>query len=168
MKATEMKLAKRNKLGRFGLLSGLVLGIAISLTPAQAMDDSKSAAGKLEGTWLTQVAIRDCQSGAILRSFSAINTFNSGETMVDTTTGVSPSLRSPGLGKWEQTGPQTYTAISLALLFNPAGVWIGSQKLTHTITVSGDENVFTSTSQVFDTSGTVLSTGCATAAGTRM
>ena len=88
--------------------------------------------------------------------------------MIDTTTGVSPSLRSPGLGKWEKERAQTYSAVSLALLFSPAGAWIGTQKLTHTIDVTGDQNTFTSRSEVFDTSGTLLSSGCATAIGQRL
>jgi hypothetical protein len=88
--------------------------------------------------------------------------------MIDTTAGASPSLRSPGLGKWEKTGPQTYRAISLALLFSPAGVWTGTQKITHLIEVNGNENVFTSQSEIFDTGGTLLSSGCATATGHRL
>ena len=143
------------------------LAIVVSVALAQAADDSNSS-GKLQGTWFTQVAIRDCGTGAVLRTFSAVNTFNSGETMIDTTTGASPSLRSPGLGKWEKNGGRTYDAVSVALLFSPAGVWIGTQKLTHKIEVSGDESAFTSRSEVFDPTGMLLSSGCATAVGRRL
>ena len=155
-------------IGRLGLLSGLLFGIAMSLTSAQAADDSKSGGGKLEGTWFTQVTIRVCGTDTVLGSFPAINTFNRGGTMMDTTTGISPSLRSPGQGKWEKTGPQTFSATSLALLFSPAGAWTGTQRLTHVIEVRGDEIGFTSTNERFDTSGTQLSTGCATAVGHRL
>src|SRR5437764_12223120 len=99
----------------------------MSVALAQAGNDSNSESGKLQGTWFTQVAIRDCGTGAVLRTFSAVNTFNIGETMIDTTTGASPSMRSPGLGKWEKNGGQTYGAVSLSLLFSPAGVWTGTQ-----------------------------------------
>ena len=144
------------------------LAIVMSVALAQAADDSNSESGKLQGTWFTEVAIRDCGTGAVLRTFSAVNTFNAGETMIDTTTGASPSLRSPGLGKWEKNGGRTYGAVSLAFLFSPAGVWIGTQKLTHKIEVSGDENAFTTRSEVFDPAGVLLSSGCATAAGRRL
>jgi hypothetical protein len=102
-----------------------------------------------------------------VKTFPAINTFNDGGTMIDTTTGVSPSLRTPGLGKWQKTGPQTYNAISVGLLFNPTGDWIATQTLTHVIEVQGDTSTFTTTSEVIDTSG-VVTTGCATAAASRL
>lgn len=88
--------------------------------------------------------------------------------MIDTTTGASPSLRSPGLGKWEKTGAHTYSATSLAFLFSPTGAWTGTQKLMHVIEVDGDENAFRSTVEIFDIGGNTVSTGCATAAGRRM
>jgi hypothetical protein len=156
-----VKLTKRK-------LFGVSLAIVMSVALAQAADGSDSESGKLQGTWFTQVAIRDCGTGAVLRTFSAVNTFNTGETMIDTTTGASPSLRSPGLGKWEKNGERTYAAVSLALLFSPAGVWVGTQKLTHKIEVSGDENAFTTRSEVFDPAGVLLSSGCATAVGRRL
>jgi hypothetical protein len=64
-----------------------------------------------------------------------------------------PSLRSPGQGKWEKTGPRTYSATSVALLFNVAGAWMGMQKLVHVIEVNGDEMSFTSTVEIADTVG---------------
>jgi len=154
-----MKSTKRN-------LFGVSVALLMSVTLAQAADGPES--GKLEGTWLTQVAIRDCGTSAVLRTFSAINTFNSAETMIDTTAGASPALRSPGLGTWEKSGGRTYRAVSLAFLFNPSGLWIGTQRLTHIIEVTGDDNAFTTRSEVFDPAGTLLSSGCATATGRRL
>ena len=150
---------------RLTALSALVLAATIS--PALASDDN-SDSGKLVGTWFTQASIRDCNSGVVLRTFSAINTFSSGGTMTDTTAAVSPALRSPGLGTWEKTLGQTYGATSVAFLFNPAGVWTGTQRLTHSIRFNGDAIEFTSTNEIFDTSGTVTTTGCATAVGHRL
>jgi len=152
--------------GRLAPLSGLVLAAAISLTPAQASDESGS--GKIAGTWFTQVSIRDCKTGAVLRTFPALNIFAAGGTLIDTTTFVSPALRSPGMGTWAQAGRQTFNATSLAFLFSPAFAWTGTQKLTDTIELKGDVLEFTSTNQIFDTNGTVIATGCATAVGHRM
>ena len=163
-----MTTRKRKLFGHLGLMCGLSLAIAVPLTPARAAEDSRAEAGKLEGTWLTQVAGRDCATGVILRTFSAINTFNVGQTMLDTTAGAPPAQRSPGMGKWEKTGPQTYSAISFALLFNPVGVWTGTQKLTHTIEVTGNQSNFTSRSEIFDPAGTLVVSGCATAIGQRI
>jgi hypothetical protein len=88
--------------------------------------------------------------------------------MTDTTAAVSPALRSPGLGTWDKTRGQTYGATSLAFLFNPAGVWTGTQRLTHSIRFNRDAIEFTSTNEIFDTNGTVTTTGCATAVGSRL
>jgi len=152
---------------RLTALSALVLVATLSLTPALASDDN-SDSGKLVGAWFTQASIRDCKTGVVVRTFSAINTFASGGTMTDTTAAVSPALRTPGLGTWDKTHGQTYGATSLAFLFNPAGVWTGTQRLTHSIRFSGDSIEFTSTNEIFDTSGTVTTTGCATAVGHRL
>ena len=148
-------------------LSSLVLAL-VSLTPAQVTDESQSGSEKLEGTWFTQVSIRDCTTGAVLRTFPSLGNYLQGGTSTDTTTGISPSLRSPGFGTWEKTGGQTYSAVALAFLFNPAGAWTGMQKLTHTIKLKGDLIDYTSTVEFFDTEGKVTTTGCATAVGHRL
>lgn len=134
-----------------------------------AQDNSGAvAAGKLEGTWVTQVTVRDCQSGFPLRSFPALNTFHAGNTMTDTTTGASAAARTPGLGKWDKTGPQSYTAETLAFLFNPTGVWTGVQKLSHSIVADAGEITFESRVEISDTNGNVITRGCATALGRRL
>ena len=86
---------------RISLATAAMLAFFVVLTsPATAQTPEGSpSAGKLEGTWVTQVTVPDCQTGFPMRSFSALNTFNEGQTMIDTTTGVSTSARTPGLGK---------------------------------------------------------------------
>jgi hypothetical protein len=152
---------------RLAALSGLVLAATLSPTPVRASDDN-SESGKLVGTWFTQASIRDCNSGVVLRTFSAINTFSSGGTMTDITAAASPALRTSGLGTWEKAHAQTYSATSLAFLFNLGGVWTGTQRLTHSIRFNGGDIEFTSKNEIFDTTGTVTTTGCATAVGRRL
>jgi len=155
---------------RIGLASTAMLVFFVVLpSPAAAQNPAGPASvGKLEGTWVTQVTVRDCQTGSPLRTFLALNTFNEGQTMIDTTTGASASARAPGLGKWEKTGPQTYSATTLAFLFSPVGTWIGAQKLTHVIQASGGEITFTSTVEISNTAGNVTVNGCATAVGQKL
>lgn len=155
---------------RISLATAATLAFFVVLTsPATAQTPAGSAsAGKLEGTWVTQVTIRDCQTGFPLRSFPALNTFNEGQTMIDTTTGASASTRTPGLGKWEKTGPKTYSATTLAFLFSAVGTWTGTQKLTHVIQASGREITFTSTVEITDIAGNVTVNGCATAVGQKL
>jgi hypothetical protein len=162
----KMKLRDWSRLGRFSLLSGLLLGIAVSPAPAQGA--SEDASGKLEGTWSNEVTVRDCGTGAALFSFPALVTFNSGGTMIDTTTGTSPSLRSPGLGKWERTGNRTYSVTVFALLFTPAGTWSGTQRLDISIFVTGNDNTFNTSSTTFDTGGIRAGAACATGVGHRL
>jgi hypothetical protein len=152
---------------RLTALSAFVLAATLSPLPARASDDN-SESGKLVGTWFTEASIRDCGTGAVLRTFSALNSFALGGTMTDTTAAVSPALRTSGLGTWEKAQGQTYSATSLAFLFNPAGVWTGTQRLTHSIRFNGDAIEFTSKNEIFDTGGTVTTTGCATAVGHRL
>jgi hypothetical protein len=164
-----MKTRNWNVLAPLSLLSSLLLGLAVSPAPAQdAQERNDEKRAKIEGTWFVQVTVRDCVSRTALRTFPAINTFNGGHTEVDTTTGFSPSERSPGLGKWERTGAQTYSATALAFLFDATGAWTGTQRLTHSIELKGDESSFTTTVQFFDTNGTPVSAGCATAVGHRL
>ena len=63
---------------RISLATAAMLAFFVLLTspgradsPATAQTPEGSAsAGKLEGTWVTQVTVRDCQTGFPMRSFS--------------------------------------------------------------------------------------------------
>ena len=159
------------------MLAGLALIVAVVLTAttfrapvlgaAPALEDSESHGGKLEGTWRMQVTIRDCASGAALRTFPAFLTFAQGGTLTETTTGFPPALRTPGHGVWEHLGGHTYRAVSEAFLFNPAGVWTGTQRLTQIIEVgnSGEEMNSNATNEIFDINRNLMVSGCATAVG---
>jgi hypothetical protein len=164
------------------MVAGLVLMVALVLTTtslwtpvlgatspqSQSSEKSASHGGKPEGTWRMQVTIRDCASGAALRTFPAFLTFAQGGTLTETTTGFPPALRTPGHGVWEHLGSQTYRAVSEAFLFNPAGAWTGRQRLTQIVEIStdGEEMNSNATNEIFDTNGTLIVNGCATAVGT--
>ncbi len=120
----------------------LVLVGALSLVMVQGVraGEPESEKGGVVGTWYTNVTLRNCQTGAEIRSFPALNTFGPGGTLIDTTTATSPAFRSPGHGAWEKTGADTYNAVSWAFLFSPAGVWVAglrkSRKKSQSRTVS--------------------------------
>lgn len=171
-----MKSRKMNMVAGLVLMGTLVLTATSFWTPvlgataaqAQSIEESESHGGKLEGTWRIQVTIRDCGSGAALRTFPAFLTFAQGGTLTETTTGFPPALRTPGHGLWEHLGGQTYRAVSEAFLFNPAGAWTGRQRLTQIIEISkdGEEMNSNATNEIFDTNGNLIVNGCATAVGT--
>lgn len=96
-------------------------------------------------------------------------TFAKGGTLTETTTGFPPALRTPGHGVWSFFGERSYTGVSEAFLFNPAGVWTGTQRLTQSIEIGqdGDELNSTASNEIFDINGNLILTGCATAVGSR-
>ncbi len=167
---------------KINMVAGLVIMIALVLTgtylrqptlaatiqqDTQSQEKSESKGKKLEGTWRVQVTIRDCTSGAALRTFPAFLTFAQGGTLTETTTGFPPALRTPGHGIWEHLGGRSFRAVSEAFLFSPAGGWIGRQRLTQIIEIGnhGEELNSNATNEIFDVNGNLTVTGCATATG---
>jgi len=158
------------RLAASGGTAALVLAGMLALgSGLKARAQSESQAGPLEGTWRGQLTVRDCQTGAELRTFPALFTFAKGGTLTATTAGQSPALFTPNLGVWGHTGGNTYSAVSEAFVFSPAGVWIQTHRLTRAIELSSDANEFTDTValEIFDTNRNLLGTGCATSAGRR-
>lgn len=164
----------RHSAASLALLSLLVSTIAfVTSRDARAGEpdgQSRSQAKRLEGTWFTQVTIRDCDTGAPVREFPALNTFAQGGTLIDTTTAAGPALRSPGHGVWDKTGGHRFRAYSLAFLFNPTNVWTGTQTISQDIQIGDNPDEFTSTasSQIFDTGMNLLNTFCSTAVARRI
>lgn len=164
-----MRMRIKNLFIGLALLMALALAGVVSSQGARAQEPerrerSESQARKLEGTWRVQVTLRNCQSGEALRAFPALLTFAQGEMVIGTTTAFSPALRSPDHGVWEQTGRRTFSAVTEAFLFNPAGAWATTQRITQAIKIGGDPDEFNSNAKIefFDTNGNLTSTGCAT------
>ena len=145
----------------------LVLGSALT---TQARSQEVVSHNGLAGAWRLQLTVRDCQTGAALRTFPALATFAKGGTLTLTTAGQLPSLSTPPLGVWRYTGGHTYSAVSEAFIFSPAGNWIQTHRLTRAIQMGNDTDNFTDTValQIFDTSGNLIVTGCATSVATRI
>ncbi len=128
-------------------------------------------AGKLEGTWLVEITIRNCQTGdAVAPPFVSLLTFSRGGTLTESTSRSSPSVRGSGHGSWDRSNGGGYTASHTAFLYSPEGAWTGMQKVTQSITIGADPNVFEADamSQVTDTSGNVVMSGCSSAVGHRL
>jgi hypothetical protein len=143
----------------------LTAGSVANAHNAERQDRSESGEKKLDGTWRAQVTLRDCQTGSAIRTFPALLTFAEGGTLTETTTAFPPAARTPGHGFWRRTGKRTYKAVTEAFLFNPAGAWTGTQRLTQAIEIGNDPDELTSNAnvEIFDVSGNLLVSGCATA-----
>ena len=95
--------------------------------------------------------------------------FAKGGTLTETTAGVSPALSTPGYGVWRHTDGHSYSAVVESFVFNPAGAWIQTHRLTRAIELNNDADEFTDTVklEIFDTSGNLIVTGCATSVARR-
>jgi hypothetical protein len=141
---------------------------ASSMGPTTRADNAGSDNG-LEGAWRVQVTVRDCQTDVALRTFPALFAFAQGGTLSVTTAGQLPALSTTGLGVWRHTEGHAYSAVSEAFVFSPAGAWTQTHRLTRAIEIGNDADEFTDTValQIFDTSGNLIVTGCATSVGSR-
>ena len=155
-------------------MAGLALATALLVGPKTNLraQSEQGASGKgLEGTWLVEVTLRDCNTGAALGSrFRSLLSFARGGTMTETTARLSPAVRGPGHGVWQQLQGRTFSSTFEAFSYNPAGIWIGWQRLTQTIEIGDDPNTWTANAhnEIFDTNDHLLTTGCSTAVGHRM
>jgi hypothetical protein len=131
--------------------------------------NSESQAGRLEGTWRVQLTVRDCQTKAAQRTFPALFAFAKGGILTYTTAGQPPAVATPGYGIWGHTGGHSYSAVTEAFIFNPVGSWIQTHRLTRVIELNKGADEFTDTTQleIFDTSGNLIVTACATSVAVR-
>lgn len=150
------------------VLAGML--ILVSGLTAAAQSGGAGSYDGLEGTWRAQLTVTDCQTNAVLRTFPARFSFAKGGTLTVTTAGLLPSLNTPGLGVWNHMYGRTYSAVTEAFIFSPAGAWTSIQRLTRVIVVSRDTKGYTDTValEILDTNGNVIVTGCGTSVASRM
>jgi len=160
---------------RWALLAAVLLVVTMAL----AMTDvARADGGRLEGVWSVQVTILNVcgPTGIPVGGLQSIITFTRDGKVIETPgtplLGPLPVLRtSPGLGAWQHEGGRNYTGAFTFFRVNvPANTFAGTQRISEAITVSKDADAFTAagTSEVFDTSGTLVSTGCNSLTGTRI
>lgn len=96
-----MKRTQQLKTMFLPAISGVVLAVLFSLSGAQATPPEE--AEQLVGTWQVQSTQRNCQTGAVLRTFPTLNIFAPGGSMLGTSAGASPALVSNAYGVWGST-----------------------------------------------------------------
>jgi hypothetical protein len=62
----------------------------------------------IEGVWRTRITQFNCQTGAVIRNFQGLSTFNQGGTIAETSNASAPAFRSPGHGLWEKQSSKIY------------------------------------------------------------
>jgi hypothetical protein len=160
---------QRKSFSRISIVAMVACGLVAAGASTLARSDNAGSHNGLQGAWRLQVTVRDCQTGEAQRTFPALFTFATGGTLTVTTAGQPPSLATPGLGVWRHTGDHTYSAVSEAFVFDTAGAWTQTHRLTRVINLSDQKDQFTDTVslQIFDVNGNLIVTGCATSVASR-
>ena len=111
----------------------------------RAIAQGISDADPVEGVWESAVTIRDCGTGAPLRTFKGLSVLHRGGT-ASATNSNPPSSAGPAFGIWRATStPASYTATFRLLRFNADGSFAGAQNLTRTLKLESDRNSMTGT-----------------------
>lgn len=142
------------------------------VSTAQTQEDlsaRRANTRRLEGSWNHQGMRLNCQTGAVIGTFSAMFTFTRGGTFWEAGTQISPALRSPSHGVWSYQFGRRYTTAFQFFRFNADGTLAGRQIVRQQIELSRDGNSYTATAtaQVLDTNGNVIANNCAAGSGTR-
>ena len=126
-------------------------------------------AQRLIGTWEVQVTIRNCQTGAAIRSFPSVITFMEGGTYLESTAGIPQALKTPGHGVWSHIEGNLYQLKFKSFNFDAAGNFTGWTIIKHEpqLDRSADETASTGTFEVYAPNGVLVASGCSTTTGTR-
>jgi hypothetical protein len=154
------------------LVKALVLGF-VAVPAFRVYAQSAQSPNGLTGAWWVAVTLYDCNTGVKRPPFSSILLFERGGTLAEATRnpGFQPGQRSTGFGTWSQSQNSTYQASDWAFIqFTAVPFQAGTQKIQHTIALNNDGSAFTDDASVFfyDTTGSLIQQGCATATGTRL
>ena len=130
---------------------------------------SRRRNARIVGTWDVQVTIRVCQTGAAIRTFASIGTFNSGGTTLDSTSGIPQSLKTPGQGVWNYIGGRSYRFKFKSFSFDTSGNFTGWTIIKHEAHLNNRADAYDSsgTAEVYAPNGTLLFTGCSTTTALR-
>ncbi len=127
-----------------------------------------SGGGRLTGTWDTDVSIVNCADGSVINSFRSTGSFNQGGTYTGITAGTPPSVRTTEVGIWKHVAAEFYRFRFKAYLTTPGGTL--TQVITHDLQLGQDNFSYVSagTSEIYNSAGVLVASGCSTAVGTRM
>jgi hypothetical protein len=156
------------------------LGLTAILLMASAGSALAQQGDAIVGTWLVQVTLRNCQSGAALGpAIFTLVTFHSDGTISESASGTNfaPGQRTNAHGSWNRTGARTYQQNMLALIVfdtpagypvPPGGFLAGGQVVNHTMTlVDNNHLTSTGTNAFYTNSMQLYRSGCSTAEAVR-
>src|SRR5206468_11117577 len=150
------------------MLAPLVVACALVTMVATTATGQSTVGGRLQGTWDMQISLTDC-AGHVIRSFPSLIEFVAGGTVVESNAGTPQALKTPGEGVWSHTTDNTYAFRFKFFTFDTSNVFTGWTIIagTTTVNLTGDTNAGSATVKVYNTSGFLLVSLCASTAGTR-
>ena len=150
------------------IMAPLVVACALVSMVAATATGQGTQGGRLQGTWEMQITLTDC-AGHVIRSFPSLIEYAAGGTVVESNGGTPQALKTPGEGVWRHTTDNNYAFRFKFFTFDTQNIFTGWTIIAGTTTVNptGDTNAGSATVKVYNTSGVLLVSLCASTAGTR-
>jgi len=151
-----------------GIMAPLVAVFALVTMVAPTASGQGTIGGSLQGTWEMRITLTDC-AGHVIRSFPSLVEFTAGGTVVESNAGTPQALKTPGEGVWSLVADHTYAFRFKFFTFDTQNIFTGWTIIAGTTTVNStaDTNAGSATVKVYNTSGFLLVSLCASTAGTR-
>ena len=143
--------------------TSVILALVLATSNATA---SAERAPRLQGVWNVSVAVRNCDTGQVIRQFHALNLYIHDGSMTETAANF---LRTPSVGTWRRVHDDTYTSMFEFFRYNPDGSFATLARVTRTIELNEDGGRFTSTGRVedFNADSVRVAIGCSTETAVR-
>lgn len=153
-------------IGGASLAIVMVVVLAQVWVNAQVQNDNDQG---LTGSWDVTVTARDCETGAPIFSFLAVQTYNQGGTMEASNLGGPGIIHLDGHGVWEHIKGRQYSVAFRVLKYNLDGTFAGKDVIRDVIKLDLGSNSYTSTGtvEILAPNGDLILRGCATTTATR-
>lgn len=146
----------------------LAVAVMISLVsiPLLTRADQTNEERKLTGNWLVTVTRINPPPTLPPTFLSLMTYFEDGNFLEESNT---TSIRSTHRGNWERIGHRQFTRSSISFRFDGARNYLGTSRLTATVTLNEDGSEFQANAviQSFDAAGNLLTTAQSTEVGQR-
>ena len=141
-----------------------VLALAAAASPAIL---SAEGTRGIVGIWDVSVTVKDCHTGAPIRTVRSLQMFNQDGTISET---ANTFLRGSSVGVWAHAGGQMFGATFWFFRYKPDGTFASIAKALDMVVLGQDGSQFTAsgTIQDFDANNVLLTTGCFTHAARRL
>ncbi len=123
----------------------------------------------IQGFWQSNVALKDCNSGAAVGGFRGLTAFNAGGTA--TADNNQPSAtKGNAMGTWKKSADGSYAVQLRFWRYAADGMPAGQQRLVRTVTLAPDGQSLTATitTQALDNNDNVVFSACGSETGARI